>query len=148
MVQIWKILSKNLKSSTKQDDKFLDLSQGLTLLESGHIEDDLEENKHLSVNPHTWLSVKNAIIQLDTIYKKLSSIDPENESYYKKFTETATKNFKDLDEKFEKELASVKNDEKYFVVSHATFNYLAKDYGLKQVAITGISQKMNHLLNS
>ncbi|MBU0279005.1 MULTISPECIES: metal ABC transporter solute-binding protein, Zn/Mn family [unclassified Gemella] len=128
----------DLKMASKQDDKFLDLSQGLTLLESGSLEEN-SKNEHLSINPHTWLSVKNALIELDTIYKKVASIDPANEAYYKKNLEVASKNFKQLDEKFEKELAKVKNKEKYFVVSHAAFNYLANDYGLKQVAITGIS---------
>ena len=34
-----------------------------------------------------------------------------------------------LDKKFETELSKVKSKQKYFVVSHAAFNYLANDYG-------------------
>lgn len=83
--------------------------------------------------------MKNAIIQLDTIYKKISSIDPDNEPYYKENLQKAQEEFKALDNKFETELSKVKSKEKYFVVSHAAFNYLAHDYGLKQVAVTGIS---------
>lgn len=94
---------------------------------------------HDKTNPHTWLSVKNAIIQLDTIYKKVSSIDPENEAYYKENLKKAQDEFRALDKKFETELSKVKSKQKYFVVSHAAFNYLANDYGLKQVAVTGIS---------
>ena len=126
----------DLKKSLKNDDKFLDLSQGLTLLET---KSDLKTANHASVNPHTWLSIKNAMKQMDTLYKKISSIDPENEAYYKKNLEENLKEFKEMDEKFEKTLSSVKKKDKYFVVSHAAFNYLADDYGLKQVAVTGIS---------
>lgn len=125
----------DLKKSAKDDNKFLDLSQGLTLLESR----DAAEGDHSSVNPHTWLSVKNAQTELNTIYKKLAAIDPENEPYYKDNLEKAVGEFKALDEKFSTELSKINKEEKYFVVSHAAFNYLANDYGLNQVAVTGIS---------
>lgn len=125
----------DLMNVVGDETKFLDLSQGLTLLET---KSDLGADHHDSVNPHTWLSIRNAIEQLDTVYRKLASIDPENEAYYKKNLEESQAKFRLLDKKFEEELAKVEG-EKYFVVSHAAFNYLANDYGLKQVAVTGIS---------
>lgn len=124
----------DLKKSMKDDGKFLDLSQGLTLLDSSSEGSDMT-----AINPHTWLSVKNAKKMLDSIYKKLSAIDPENEKFYKKNLDEAIGKFDELDKKFEMELSKVKSKDKYFVVSHAAFNYLADDYGLKQVAVTGIS---------
>lgn len=124
----------DLKKSINDDDKFLDLSQGLSLLDSS---DEASEQK--SINPHTWLSIKNAMEELDTIYKKVSSIDPANDAYYKANLDKSVKEFADLDKEFEDELSKVKSKDKYFVVSHAAFNYLADDYGLKQVAVTGIS---------
>lgn len=124
-----------LENSSSDKNKFLNLSQGLTLLEGG----DGLSDEHSRVNPHTWLSIKNAIIQLDTIYNKLVSIDPTNESYYKENLKNAQDEFKKLDEKFQKEISKVKKVDKYFVVSHSAFNYLANDYGLKQIAVTGIS---------
>lgn len=125
----------DLKDSTKDDDKFLDLSQGLTLLEGK----DALDGDHSSVNPHTWLSVRNAQVELKSILDKVSALDPANRDYYQKNYETALAEFKALDEKFERELSKVPEDRRYFVVSHAAFNYLAHDYGLKQVAVTGIS---------
>ena len=141
----------SIEEAVKDKNKFLNLSQGLTLLESGDgLEEEAEhedehghghnhKHGHDKTNPHTWLSVKNAIIQLDTIYKKVSSIDPENEAHYKENLKKAQDEFRALDKKFETELSKVKSKQKYFVVSHAAFNYLANDYGLKQVAVTGIS---------
>lgn len=124
----------DLKDNVKDDDKFLDLSEGLTLLDSSKEGSDMT-----SINPHTWLSIKNAKVMVDNIYRKLSSIDPDNEKYYKENLDKALTKFDDLDKKFTDELSKVKDKEKYFVVSHAAFNYLADDYGLKQVAVTGIS---------
>ena len=143
----------DLKNACNDDDKFLDLSQGLTLLESDHSDHDHEHEKsdahdksngqddadHSSVNPHTWLSIKNAEVELDTIYKKLCSIDPANKDYYKENLEKALPKFKELDKKFADQISRVDQDKRYFVVSHAAFNYLAHDYGLEQVAVTGIS---------
>lgn len=124
----------DLKDNVKDDDKFLDLSDGLTLLDSSKEGSDMA-----SINPHTWLSIKNAKVMVDNIYRKLSSMDPDNEKYYKENLDMALTKFDDLDKKFTDELSKVKDKEKYFVVSHAAFNYLADDYGLKQVAVTGIS---------
>lgn len=124
----------DFKDNVKDDDKFLDLSDGLTLLDSSKEGSDMA-----SINPHTWLSIKNAKVMVDNIYRKLSSMDPDNEKYYNENLDMALKKFDDLDKKFTDELAKVKDKEKYFVVSHAAFNYLADDYGLKQVAVTGIS---------
>ncbi|WP_077597619.1 metal ABC transporter solute-binding protein, Zn/Mn family [Olsenella urininfantis] len=125
----------DLKASAKSDDKFLDLSQGLTLLEgAGTLGDD-----HSSVNPHTWLSVRNAQLELKSILDKVCEVDPANRDFYQANYETALAQFKGLDEKFERELSQVPADRRYFVVSHAAFNYLAHDYGLRQVAVTGIS---------
>ncbi|WP_308653468.1 metal ABC transporter substrate-binding protein [uncultured Anaerococcus sp.] len=124
----------DLKDNVKDDDKFLDLSDGLTLLDSSKEGSDMA-----SINPHTWLSIKNAKVMVDNIYRKLSSMDPDNEKYYKDKLDEALAKFDDLDKKFSDELSKVKDREKYFVVSHAAFNYLADDYGLKQVAVTGIS---------
>lgn len=126
----------DLQASLRDQKRFLNLSQGLTLLEN---KSDLDDGEHNSVNPHTWLSVKNAMEQLYTIYERMSLIDPDNADYYKANLDKSLKDFAALDEKFTKAIKAITKQEKYFVVSHAAFNYLAKDYGLKQVAVTGIS---------
>lgn len=124
----------DLKDNIKDDNKFLDLSAGLTLLDSSGEGSDMT-----SVNPHTWLSIKNAKLMVDNIYRKLSAMDPDNQNYYKENLDSTLSKFDELDNKFTEELSKVKDKEKYFVVSHAAFNYLADDYELKQVAVTGIS---------
>ena len=124
----------DLKDNVKDDDKFLDLSDGLTLLDSSKEGSDMA-----SINPHTWLSIKNAKVMVDNIYRKLSAMDSDNEKYYKENLDKALAKFDELDNRFADELSKIKDKDKYFVVSHAAFNYLADDYGLKQIAVTGIS---------
>ncbi len=183
-----------LKESVGDEERFLDLSQGLTLLEGtghdhdhdhdagehddrgheadehgadkhddhdhdadadehdadmdgreadehdadGHDADD-DGHEHGNVNPHTWLSIKNAEIELDTIYQKVAAMDPDNEAFYHENLDRALADFQALDKRFEDAIAQVPAERRVFVTSHAAFNYLAHDYGLKQVAVTGIS---------
>ncbi len=129
----------DLKNAAGNDSKFLDLSTGVNLLESGGNGIESADHNHTRVNPHTWLSIKNAEIQLEMIYNKVSELDPDNKDYYKANLDSSLKEFKELDSEFERKLSEVKNKEKYFVVSHAAFSYLARDYGLKEVVATGIS---------
>ncbi|MBS5918987.1 MAG: zinc ABC transporter substrate-binding protein [Varibaculum cambriense] len=125
----------DLREAIGKDEKFLDLSQGLTLLKNK----DAARTDNTAINPHTWLSVKNAQIELQTIYEKVSAIDPDNASYYRENLKKAQEKFQALDKKFQQEIAKIPAEKRYFVASHAAFNYLADDYGLKQVAVTGIS---------
>lgn len=125
----------DLRESLEKDEKFLDLSQGLTLLKNK----DAARTDNTAINPHTWLSVKNAQIELQTIYEKVSAIDPDNASYYRENLKKSQEKFQALDKKFQQEIAKIPAEKRYFVASHAAFNYLADDYGLKQVAVTGIS---------
>lgn len=134
----------DLQQAANDNSKFLDLSQDLTLLETAgdddHEHEEHDDHDHDRVNPHTWLSVKNAMKQLTAIYEKVSQMDPENQEYYKERYDEAYAQFQALDESFTKAIEELPSDtEKYFVVSHAAFNYLADDYGLTQVAVTGIS---------
>lgn len=125
----------DLKNSSDNKEKFVDLSKNLTLLSSAK-DGKVSKDK---VNPHTWLSIKNAMTELEDIYEKVVEIDPKNKDYYKKNLDENIAKFKQLDKKFTDELKNVDKNKRYFVVSHAAFNYLADDYNLKQVAVTGIS---------
>ncbi len=124
-----------LKESMHHDERFLDVSQGLTLLQNK----DAKPQDHSSVNPHTWLSIKNALEQLDTLCKKFCALDSAHAAFYQENYQQARAEFEELDKQFADQLRTVPAEKRYFVASHAAFNYLARDYGLTQVAVTGIS---------
>ena len=124
-----------LKESMHHDERFLDLSQGLTLLQNK----DAKPQDHSSINPHTWLSIKNALEQLDTLCKKFCALDSAHAAFYQENYQQARAEFEELDKQFADQLRTVPAEKRYFVASHAAFNYLARDYGLTQVAVTGIS---------
>lgn len=88
-------------------------------------------------DPHIWVSPKKAIIEVQRITEALCSADSKNAAYYQKNSADYIKKLEDLD----KQLTDISSraDKKVFVTAHAAFGHLADDYGLKQLAIRGLS---------
>jgi len=91
-----------------------------------------EGNAGLS-DPHTWLSPKNAVIQVKNIADALSGIDPENASYYGANAAAYIKMLDGLDKTAVEKLSPFKGLK--FIVFHGSFAYFARDYGLVQDSI-------------
>jgi zinc transport system substrate-binding protein len=65
------------------------------------------------------------------------TVDPQNSSYYQKNANTLDAKLTQIDKEFMQNLSDCKLRD--FVTSHAAFGYLAKQYGLNQITISGIS---------
>jgi len=89
-----------------------------------------------SFDPHIWLDLENAIKIAKGIKEAYIKTDSKNKEYYEKNCEKLVEKLKTLDEKFKKQLKTVKS--KNIVTAHAAFGYLAKRYGLNQIPIAGI----------
>lgn len=91
----------------------------------------------IPLDPHTWLSPKLAKSQVQKIAEALVKLNPENKSYYEENEKELIKKLSDLDSSYKTDLTNC--DTRTFVTSHAAFSYLAKDFNLNQVAISGLS---------
>ncbi|OKP95827.1 metal ABC transporter solute-binding protein, Zn/Mn family [Paenibacillus sp. P46E] len=91
----------------------------------------------LHTDPHTWVSPKSALIMAKNIKESLQSVDPSHKDGYEERYNKLAERLETLDRKFTSELTKLPNHE--IVVSHQAFAYLARDYGLKQHAIMGLS---------
>lgn len=148
------------------DIKFFDMSQGIKLLEAeadddhdhdhnhkkgkeedhGHDHQNSKEedhdhgekdHHHGKYDPHIWLSLDNAKIELENIYRVLTKVDPKNESFYKSNLDKYTKLF---DETLKEYKAKFKPySERAIVVPHEAFAYLCRDFGIEQIGIEGIN---------
>ena len=113
----------------------IDTSKDIQWLESSHEHE--HEHEHGDFDPHTWLSPKNALKQLNVIKDALVSKDPNNKDYYEENFNTARIEFEDLHKSFQETLNNTKR--KDIVVAHAAFGYLVNEYGLTQVAVEGLT---------
>ncbi len=99
--------------------------------------DEHHEDEDEGFDPHVWLSLKNAKIQMENIKNALAGADPENAEYYNANYERYAAQLDVLDDEFTAALASVAG--KTIVVTHQAFGYLCQDYGLMQLGIEGLS---------
>ena len=88
------------------------------------------------VDPHIWLSLRNAIVMMETIKDYFSENDPKNAATYVTNFEAAKAEFEALDQEFMTVLSGRVRDE--FLTNHAAFGYLAHDYGLVMIPVMGL----------
>ncbi len=88
---------------------------------------------HTGSDPHTWLSVRNALIMIDNIYGGLSSIDPARGESYTANYQQYRGILESLDHELTTDLTSKK--QRRFIVYHPAWGYFADDYGLEQIAV-------------
>lgn len=88
------------------------------------------------IDPHTWLGLKDAIVELENIKNALVKIDSKNSTYYEKNYENAKKELESLYDEYKSKFDSIEN--KKFVTGHKAFGYLCREFGLEQVAIQGV----------
>lgn len=116
-------------------------TEGLLLLpgeEEGHDTDehDTAEHHH-AYDPHVWLSPERAITLVQTIRDSLTQSYPDQKAVFEKNAAAYIAQLEKLHNQYKESLSAAK--QKYFVTQHTAFAYLALDYGLKQVSITGVS---------
>lgn len=95
----------------------------------------LDLNGHL--DPHLWLSPKQAQKEVNAIRDGLIKVDPEHKNAYADNAAAYNAKLQKLDRQLTEISKQAKRKE--FVTTHAAFGHLAADYGLKQLSILGIS---------
>lgn len=135
----------NALSSAANDKRIVvEASNGISLMEGleheheheGEDEHEHEEEGHI-LDPHVWLDPVLAQQEVASIAAAFEQADPANKDNYRKNADAYIAKLKELDELYKSGLKDVKRKE--FVTQHAAFGYLAKQYGLTQVPISGLS---------
>lgn len=128
------------KSLQKANTVFVKASDGITLIEGNdheHKEEGHDHNHSHEVDPHVWLSPVLAQKEVETITKALIEADPDNQSYYEENSKEYINKLKELDNEYRASLEKASSKE--FITQHAAFGYLANEYGLKEISISGLS---------
>ncbi|MBA3724384.1 MAG: zinc ABC transporter substrate-binding protein [Candidatus Levybacteria bacterium] len=131
-------IANDLKQSNTQ---VVQAGEGLDLLEGieeDHGAEETEENhEEVISDPHVWLSPVLAQQQVIKIRDGFIAADPANETMYVANADALTKRLQQLDTQYKDGLQTCQS--KNIVTSHTAFAYLAREYGLNQVAIAGLS---------
>lgn len=85
------------------------------------------------IDPHIWLSPRNAVIMSRNINRCLDRLDPGHQEIYNRNTDRLVKRLEDLDRTIRRKLADMK--ERAFVVFHPAWAYFARDYALEQLPV-------------
>ena len=102
--------------------KVIDASKGIELLKDGDEE-----------NPHVWLSVTDAILQVKNIAEQLKAADPKHADAYEKNANAYIKKLESLKAEMHAALDNVPN--KDIVTFHEAFPYFAKEFGLNIISV-------------
>ena len=132
-----------LKNIDTSKVKVIEASEGIELLEGEdheeeHDDHDHEEEEHShEYDPHVWLNPVLAKTEVENISKGIIEVDSQNKTYYEENTTKYLEELTALDRAYQESFENAMN--KKFVTQHMAFSYLAEQYDLEQIAITGIS---------
>lgn len=119
----------------------IEAAKGIDRLESQEAdehEESEEGHDHAhEYDPHVWLDPVLAIKEVRTIAGELGEKYPDKKEIFTKNADAYIKKLEALDQKYSEELKNATN--RTFVTQHAAFAYLANQYNLEQVAISGVS---------
>lgn len=125
-------------SALQNNITLVEASKGIKLLEGGHSHDEGEiHEEDGDTDPHVWLNVQNAKLEMENIKNALAELDSKNAQYYEENYKKYAAEFDKLDSEYKESISSFEN--KNIVVAHEAFAYLCDAYGLTQTAISGLS---------
>lgn len=95
-----------------------------------------EIEEHGQYDPHLWLSLKGAELEVKNIKEALVSADPSNKEFYETNCSDYVAQLEKLYTEYQGKFQSVKK--KSFVTGHAAFGYLCREFGLEQNSVEDV----------
>lgn len=105
--------------------------------ESDHSGENEEHANHGNYDPHVWLDPSLSIKIASNIKDSLIKLMPEKKSEFENNYKLLEKELTALDNEFKQVIDNSKT--KYLLVAHDAYGYWANRYGIKQIAVNGLS---------
>jgi zinc transport system substrate-binding protein len=103
-----------------------------------HADEHAEEgHAHGGLDPHVWLNPLNMVTITDAVVAQLSGLDPDHAADYRANGSALVAELTELDGTYAAGLKTC--DRREFITSHAAFGYLAEQYALTQIGISGLT---------
>jgi len=87
------------------------------------------------MNPHSFISITSSIQQIYTIARELGQIDPANKAYYNKNAQAYAQKLRNMKAAAIKKVNHLKNLNMKVATSHAGYDYLLSEFGLRVRAV-------------
>jgi zinc transport system substrate-binding protein len=136
---------QELLNRVARNEQIINLSQGIETV-SGCCSHS--HHHHHGADPHVWCSPKSLIKMAENMHQAIVREMPDSTKYTERYNALNTK-LLDLD----KEVAEMCNNSshKSFIIYHPALTYLARDYGLRQIAVESegkepSSKHLNHII--
>ncbi len=110
----------------------LDASRGLDLIR------DRDEGSSPAPDPHYWLDFSLDQRIVEKITDTCCGLSPGDAGTFRQNAALLNERLKELDGRFRKSLAGCKGKD-FVIGGHGAFGYLARRYGLRQIALYGLS---------
>lgn len=122
----------------------VDLSEGQSLLESGHVHTHEHEHEHeheamTAVNSHLWVSPPRYRLQVETLADALAHADPDNAAQYATNAEAYIRSIDEVWARLQRVASSY--TEVPTVLFHDSLAYLAEDLGLTVVTALNVGEE-------
>lgn len=88
-----------------------------------------------NTDPHVWLNMENAQVQLEAVYKAFAEADSENAEKYLNRLMLYSAQIDEIEEDYKNAGLSGKK----IFVTHGAYGYLCDEFGMEQIALEGIS---------
>ncbi len=108
-----------------KDIRIVDSSDGVDVRKEGD-----------SIDPHSWLSLKEAQKQAENIKDTLIEIDEKNKDYYEENYDAFKSELEGLYNEYKEKFDGLSH--KDFVTGHAAFGYLCREFGLNQKSVENL----------
>ena len=113
-------------------DRILQVNEEMTIIDSSKGIDFIRESPE-EIDPHIWISLRNAAVQVKNICDGLIEVDPANKEYYLQNKDSYLQNLRTIDAEFNNTFGS--KEKRIFIVHHPAWTYFARDYELEQVPL-------------
>lgn len=122
----------SLLGKVEQQEKVIDLSHGIDLIEGSCSHSSHGHNHTHGVDPHVWTSPKALQKMAANAFEAIRKAYPDSVKYETNYNRLQ-KELQALDARTAEKIA--RSGIEYFIVYHPALTYYARDYGLRQVAI-------------
>jgi zinc/manganese transport system substrate-binding protein len=112
-------------------------SDGARLLKTG--ENNGHDHDHGAIDPHAWQDLRNGVHYVQAIAQGLALADPDHALIYRQRADAYTAQLEQLDAQVRARFSAIPPEHRTIITSHDAFGYFARAYGVKFVAIAGVS---------